>query len=220
MAEESGKGIALVILGIVAIIALVGLVLMFTGNGATGEFAVPGAKAYGGAIKGVADPYSHAFAGRAGYFEAGTVPEFTSSGEDTRSGANVAYGDNPQIGGAQSATSGEDVLPQSFVNFQALHASADGMVQPGDQCNYDPMQIAGLAYTSDQNYCARQKQLGKAVDSLMVYCNGKKSKASVASSGYGTQGMGSVYRDVAFFPVSDVTGKACYYVFDGVQPTG
>ena len=46
MAEESsGKGIALVILGIVAIIAIVGLVLLFTGaKKATGEFAVPSVK--------------------------------------------------------------------------------------------------------------------------------------------------------------------------------
>jgi len=67
VAEESGKGIALVILGIVAIIAIVGLVLLFTGakKAAVGEFAVPGAKEYGGAIRGVYDPYSRSFSGRA-----------------------------------------------------------------------------------------------------------------------------------------------------------
>ncbi|MEM4242841.1 MAG: hypothetical protein QXM31_02980 [Candidatus Woesearchaeota archaeon] len=39
MAEE-GKGLALVILGIVAVIAVVGLVLLFTRGGATGNYVV------------------------------------------------------------------------------------------------------------------------------------------------------------------------------------
>lgn len=46
MAEE-GKGIALTILGIVAVIAIVGLVLLFTGA-RTGQYAAPGTKIYGG----------------------------------------------------------------------------------------------------------------------------------------------------------------------------
>src|SRR5574341_1000895 len=51
MADEH-KGIALVILGIVAILAVVGLVLLFTQNkSATGQGI------YGGAIKGVEYPY-------------------------------------------------------------------------------------------------------------------------------------------------------------------
>jgi hypothetical protein len=71
VAEESGKGIALVILGIVAIIAVVGLVLLFTGaRKAVGEFAVPGVKEYGGAIKGIWDPNSRAFVGRSFEFDA------------------------------------------------------------------------------------------------------------------------------------------------------
>lgn len=45
MAEES-KGIALVILGIVAVIAVVGLVLLFTGT--TGKVSAPYQKLYGG----------------------------------------------------------------------------------------------------------------------------------------------------------------------------
>lgn len=51
MAKEN-KGIALVILGIVAIIAIVGLVLLFTQNkSATGQGI------YGGAIKEIENPY-------------------------------------------------------------------------------------------------------------------------------------------------------------------
>jgi hypothetical protein len=53
MAEE-GKGIALAILGIVAVIAVVGLVLLF--RGATGQFAAQG-KVYGGALRGEEFPY-------------------------------------------------------------------------------------------------------------------------------------------------------------------
>lgn len=56
MAEES-KGIALAILGVVAVIAIVGLVLLFAGAN-TGDVALPQYnKVYGGAIKGVALPY-------------------------------------------------------------------------------------------------------------------------------------------------------------------
>lgn len=98
MAEQSGKGIALVILGIVAIIAIVGLVLLFTGyKGASGQFAVPAEKAYGGAIRGVLDPYSRAFAGRA--FNQDTLYPTDAEGVvysaqgSTGKGSPVAHGD-------------------------------------------------------------------------------------------------------------------------------
>lgn len=79
MAEQSGKGVALVILGIVAIIAIVGLVLLFTGarKAAVGEFVLPAAKEYGGAIEGVMDPYSRAFSGRAREYPSGNVEAFS-----------------------------------------------------------------------------------------------------------------------------------------------
>ncbi|MBI4146959.1 hypothetical protein HY489_06520 [Candidatus Woesearchaeota archaeon] len=80
MAEESGKGVALVILGIVAIIAIVGLVLLFTGarKAAVGEFALPSVKEYGGAIRGVQDPYSRAFSGRAREYPSGLDEPFSA----------------------------------------------------------------------------------------------------------------------------------------------
>lgn len=57
MAEES-KGIALAILGVVAVIAIVGLVLLFAGAKKTGDVVLPQYnKVYGGAIQGVALPY-------------------------------------------------------------------------------------------------------------------------------------------------------------------
>ncbi|RLE47431.1 hypothetical protein DRJ25_02410 [Candidatus Woesearchaeota archaeon] len=67
--NESGRAIALVILGIVAVIAIVGLVLLFTGakKAAVGEFALPAPKSYGGAIKQVQFPYSREFVGKAAY---------------------------------------------------------------------------------------------------------------------------------------------------------
>jgi hypothetical protein len=78
--KESGRAIALVILGIVAVIAIVGLVLLFTGakKTATGEFYVPEAKVYGGAIRDVQFPYSRAFAGKAVEYPSGATGEYGS----------------------------------------------------------------------------------------------------------------------------------------------
>jgi len=84
MVEDTSKGIALVILGIVAIIAIVGLVLLFTGaKKAAGEFAVVAPKEYGGAIQGVALPYAREFA--AGKAYADDYGEYSSAGETGRS---------------------------------------------------------------------------------------------------------------------------------------
>lgn len=103
-AQESGKGVALVILGIVAIIAIVGLVLLFTGaRKATGEFAVPAAKEYGGAIRGVMDPYSRAFSGRAREFPSGNVEPYSAQwpGSQGVMVGGEAYGDTSQPRGEQ-----------------------------------------------------------------------------------------------------------------------
>jgi len=54
MAEE-GKGVALAILGVVAVIAVVGLVLLFAG--ATGKVSAPYQKLYGGVHYGEQYPY-------------------------------------------------------------------------------------------------------------------------------------------------------------------
>lgn len=82
--NESGRAIALVILGIVAVIAIVGLVLLFTGaKNATGEFVVPEAKLYGGAIKDVQFPYSRQFAGKAvgvNVYESGADGTYSAGG--------------------------------------------------------------------------------------------------------------------------------------------
>ncbi|MBW2970013.1 hypothetical protein KY319_02720 [Candidatus Woesearchaeota archaeon] len=95
MVEESGKGIALVILGIVAIIAIVGLVLLFTGarKAAVGEFVVPAAKEYGGAIKGIVDPYARAFSGRAYEYPSGVVEPFMGQTEGRAGAWYGSYGD-------------------------------------------------------------------------------------------------------------------------------
>lgn len=53
MADE-GKGVALAILGVVAVIAVVGLVLLF--SGATAKVSLP-SKVYGGALEGKEFPY-------------------------------------------------------------------------------------------------------------------------------------------------------------------
>jgi hypothetical protein len=103
VAEESGKGIALVILGIVAIIAIVGLVLLFTGarKAAVGEFAVPGAKEYGGAIRGIFDPTSRAFTGRSLEFPSGEATPYSSASSYDQSGAMSGLGQTPAGEGIQ-----------------------------------------------------------------------------------------------------------------------
>ncbi len=73
MTDESGRAIALVILGIVAVIAIVGLVLLFTGakKTATGEFYAPGAKEYGGELRGVYAPLARWDVGGKTYYQSG-----------------------------------------------------------------------------------------------------------------------------------------------------
>lgn len=107
MAEQNSKGIALVILGIVAIIAIVGLVLLFTGakKAATGEFYVPTAKEYGGAIYGLSDPYSRAFVGRSVEFPSGVSgPEgldkqgtYSGLGREMQKVADVVTGEEGTV---------------------------------------------------------------------------------------------------------------------------
>ena len=60
MAEESGRGVALAILGIVAVIAIVGLVLLFSGAKKTAQVSTGLDKVYGGALKGEEWPYLEA----------------------------------------------------------------------------------------------------------------------------------------------------------------
>ena len=57
MAEESGKGVALAILGIVAVIAIVGLILLFSGAKKTGQVVLAGDKLYGGSVSDAEYPY-------------------------------------------------------------------------------------------------------------------------------------------------------------------
>src|SRR3989344_7563193 len=57
MAEENGRGVALAILGIVAVIAIVGLILLFSGAKKTGQVVFAGDKLYGGSLSDVEYPY-------------------------------------------------------------------------------------------------------------------------------------------------------------------
>jgi hypothetical protein len=52
---EEGKGVSMAILGIVAVVSVVGLVMLFTG--ATANVAAPAQKIYGGALQGEEFPY-------------------------------------------------------------------------------------------------------------------------------------------------------------------
>lgn len=78
MADE-GRGIALVILGIVAIVAVIGLVLMFAGPGVTGRQAGPVAT-YGGQTPG----------DRTGIYRGGAIVPAVYSGEYERAAHSQA----------------------------------------------------------------------------------------------------------------------------------
>jgi len=157
VAEEHGKGVALVILGIVAIIAIVGLVLLFTGarKAATGDFVAPNVKAYGGAILNEDMPYS-----RAGL--AGFGAQFEGSSGVQQGGQ--CYGDacrERQVLGSE-ATTYNRALPQvpatatcAFIaqqsglpqlNEPASQQEADNYARMGRQC----VAVVDLASVADQ----------------------------------------------------------------------
>ena len=134
MAEQNSKGIALVILGIVAIIAIVGLVLLFTGarKAATGEFYVPTAKEYGGAVRGLADPYSRAFVGRA-YTGVGNPDKYgqhdidnpySGLGEGMQKVADVVYGETGTEKTVDSALS----YNRNLAQIPSLQTSCNGLM--------------------------------------------------------------------------------------------
>lgn len=132
MTEQNSKGIALVILGIVAIIAIVGLVLLFTGaKKSTGEFVVPVAKEYGGAIKGVASPYDRAFVGRSYDWDASGINEELSGYGD--------MGDRGYAGGAVYMPYGENP-EQTHKKTESFAISSDKLQQ-----NFNPSQGYGKA---------------------------------------------------------------------------
>lgn len=136
MAEQNSKGIALVILGIVAIIAIVGLVLLFTGarKAATGEFYVPVAKEYGGAVRGLADPYSRAFVGRAytgvgpAGFGAGAETDiadpYSGLGKGMQKVADVTYGETGTEKTVDSAIS----YNRNRAQIPSLQTSCNGLM--------------------------------------------------------------------------------------------
>ncbi len=145
MAEESGKGIALVILGIVAIIAIVGLVLLFTGakKAAVGEFAVPGAKEYGGAVRGVYDPISRSFSGRASdnpnlvntfndgsWYQATDYDPYsslgqTAAGQGIQKVAPVVYGET----GTAKTSFVESTYGRNYASTPSAQTACDGIVR-------------------------------------------------------------------------------------------
>jgi len=181
VAEESGKGIALVILGIVAIIAIVGLVLLFTGarKAAVGEFAVPAAKEYGGAVKGVYDPISRAFSGRANEYPAGTVPEGSAQWQG-RAGVAVAgqaYGDYADPAGRQFAHTSERLLTQSGNYFQAYENQ--GTVRTGDACWFET--TGRIEWTSNVDHCQYRASRGELVSTLPQPATASSSPIATAS---------------------------------------
>lgn len=219
MAEESGKGIALVILGIVAIIAVVGLVLLFTGaRKAVGEFAVPGVKEYGGAIKGIYDPYARAFAGRA--YEAtdsGVVDEFSAQNYNSAGTSGTSYGGiNPDRGVSNPAHYNRVLTQAPAVAFQAY--DNQGTVKTGDSCYIYPEAISGLSFTSSPDQCSYAQMQGLMRSTIQAWCTGDVSRSRIQSSGgYGSAGQSVVAVDPYDAKVSESMGKACAIVSMGLN---
>ena len=159
MAEESGKGIALVILGIVAIIAIVGLVLLFTGarKGAAGEFAIPGVKEYGGAIRGIETPYDRAFAGRSYEYPSGMDEFARSQGEMSTQAGGVKVaservtGETPYVKGVhaqiQSVSNRQREVITSVRNCEWLSMTTTGTNEFGTAADVTEF----TAYNGRQN---------------------------------------------------------------------
>lgn len=218
MAEESGKGIALVILGIVAIIAVVGLVLLFTGaRKAVGEFAVPGVKEYGGAIKGIYDPYARAFAGRAyAATDSGVIDEFAAQNYGSAGTSGTSYGGINPDRGVQGPAHYNRVLSQSFVFFQAY--DNQGTVSVGDSCYLKPEALASLSFTSDPSMCSYAAQQGKLVTEIDALCAGAITRSrNQDSGGYGSAGQTFAAVDPYKAKVSKVGQGACAIAFSGLN---
>ena|GEM_PF-3824465 len=219
MAEESGKGIALVILGIVAIIAVVGLVLLFTGaRKAVGEFAVPGVKEYGGAIKGIYDPYARAFSGRA--YEAtdsGVVDEFAAQNYGSAGTSGTSYGSiNPDRGVSNPAHYNRVLTQAPAVSFQAY--DNQGTVKDGNPCYVYPEAISGVSFTSSTDQCAYAQMQGLLVTEIQAWCTGDISRSRIQSSGgYGDAGQSVVAVDPYNAKVSEALGKACGIISMGLN---
>lgn len=192
MAEESGKGIALVILGIVAIIAIVGLVLLFTGarKAAVGEFAVPGAKEYGGAIRGVFDPTSRAFSGRALDFPSGEADPYSSASSYDQTGTFSSNGQTDAGVGIQKVA---DVVTGECFNgvcgtaktvdqkisygrnraqIPSIQLTCEGIVRanddPSDDSLVQPTDFNRAASTYGGNYGAVCRTIPQILQSLYV----------------------------------------------------
>ncbi|MEM2916369.1 MAG: hypothetical protein QXT19_03380 [Candidatus Woesearchaeota archaeon] len=108
---EEGRGVALAILGIVAVIAVVGLVLLFTG--AAGNVVHPGiAKVYGGVNYGEEFPYL-VQRSQGGYPQTAGVPDATyyPQGFYTESQGVALQQDAPFYGTSASGT-------RAYTSFQ------------------------------------------------------------------------------------------------------
>ena len=180
MTNESGKAISLVILGIVAVIAIVGLVLLFTGakNAAVGEFAVPAAKVYGGAIREVWNPYSRQFAGKAGeMYDSEVVGEYSAGrfpqdvGEAAVLGTAIpeaSYGRSDEkvstiLGGSCGILTRNSMFPYGEFPVEASWQQAQAAMANGLQCathirdmNGD---IASVAYLNGNYACCQSQSI-------------------------------------------------------------
>ncbi len=188
MTNESGRAISLVILGIVAVIAIVGLVLLFTGakNAAVGEFAVPAAKVYGGAIQEIWNPYSRQFAGKAvelgendyysgvvGEYSSGSYPQYQDIGKE---GSVLGTSGQPEatyhnainqiatiLGGSCGILTRSGMFPYGEYPVESSWQQAQAAMANGLQCvthirdmNGD---VASVAYLNGNNACCKSQSV-------------------------------------------------------------
>ena len=133
MADE-GKGVAMAILGIVAVIAVVGLVLLFTG--ATGKISYGQPKVYGGVHAGEEFPYlTDRSAG--GYPQTAGQPDavYYPQGFYTEKPVGVALQeDAPPYGTSASGTAGYTSFGRQPYFVPSGQLCWDESGQPGFRC--------------------------------------------------------------------------------------
>jgi len=171
VAEEHGKGVALVILGIVAIIAIVGLVLLFTGarKAATGDFVAPSVKAYGGAIL---DESAVERSARAGY--AGSASQFYARGIGS---AGV---------GAGGQCYGDSCTPEQVISSQNTLYNDEQRNNPASWTCTTMARLSGLPQLSEPS-SAQEAQNGMQMGRQCVAIQDLVSVANqVDENSYGT----------------------------------
>lgn len=122
------KTAAYIFLALVACAAVLGFVWLYS---PAGFYTVPAAKEYGGAIKGISDPYARAFSGRAMEFPSGATAEYAAQypGSAGVSTSGKAYGDYSGPRAVQQSATYKRSRPRtpSYLTTCQMMADLSGM---------------------------------------------------------------------------------------------